>query len=398
MAEQSNTPQLRFQGYTDAWGQERLGDIAQITMGQSPDGATYTDNPKDHILVQGNADMKDHRVCPRVWTTQVTKTAEPGDIILSVRAPVGEVGKTDYDVVLGRGVSGIRGNDFIYHSLIRMNEIGYWSSLSTGSTFDSINSNDISNAVIAVPSQSEQEKIGCFLTRIDDLLSLHQRKLDKLQAIKKSLLQKMFPAEGEDRPQIRFAGYTDAWGQERLGNVCSFDKGQGYSKENLVDDGQPIILYGRMYVQYESVIHDVDTFVPKGSQGVFSKGNEVIIPASGETAEDISRASFVDKSGVLLGGDLNILTPDGGIDPAFLAMEISSGKVKRDLSSKAQGKTIVHIHKDDIASLEAGFPSLDEQRKISSVFLGIDSLLSLHQRKLEKLQQIKKALLQKMFC
>ena len=171
-----------------------------------------------------------------------------------------------------------------------------------------------------------------------------------------------------------------AWGQERLGNVCSFDKGQGYSKENLVDDGQPIILYGRMYVQYESVIHDVDTFVPKGSQGVFSKGNEVIIPASGETAEDISRASFVDKSGVLLGGDLNILTPDGGIDPAFLAMEISSGKVKRDLSSKAQGKTIVHIHKDDIASLEAGFPSLDEQRKISSVFLGIDSLLSLHQR------------------
>ena len=144
-------------------------------MGQSPDGANYTDNPKDHILVQGNADMKDHRVCPRVWTTQVTKTAEPGDIILSVRAPVGEVGKTDYDVVLGRGVSGIRGNDFIYHSLIRMNEIGYWSSLSTGSTFDSINSNDISNAVIAVPSQSEQEKIGCFLTRIDDLLSLHQR-------------------------------------------------------------------------------------------------------------------------------------------------------------------------------------------------------------------------------
>ena len=145
-------------------------------MGQSPDGANYTDNPKDHILVQGNADMKEHRVCPRVWTTQVTKTAEPGDIILSVRAPVGEVGKTDYDVVLGRGVSGIRGNDFIYHSLIRMNEIGYWSSLSTGSTFDSINSNDISNAVIAVPSQSEQEKIGCFLTRIDDLLSLHQRK------------------------------------------------------------------------------------------------------------------------------------------------------------------------------------------------------------------------------
>lgn len=147
-----------------------------------------------------------------------------------------------------------------------------------------------------------------------------------------------------------------------------------------MDEGQPIILYGRMYVKYESVIRDVDTFVKPGSDGVFSRGNEVIIPASGETAEDISRASFVEKSGVLLGGDLNILTPQSGIDPAFLAMQISCGKVKKELSSKAQGKTIVHIHKDDIVGLEVKLPSLEEQHKISTIFDKIDSMAVLHQR------------------
>ena len=144
-------------------------------MGQSPDGANYTSNPNDHILVQGNADMKDHRVCPRVWTTQVTKTADPGDIILSVRAPVGEVGKTDYNVVLGRGVSGIKGNEFVYQNLIRMNSNGYWDKLSTGSTFDSINSGDISGAVLILPKEAEQERIGKFFSAVDISIVLHQR-------------------------------------------------------------------------------------------------------------------------------------------------------------------------------------------------------------------------------
>ena len=83
-------------------------------MGQSPDGATYSDVPSDYILVQGNADLKNGWVCPRIWTTQKTKTAEAGDLIMSVRAPAGAMGKTAYDVVLGRGVAGIKGNEFIY--------------------------------------------------------------------------------------------------------------------------------------------------------------------------------------------------------------------------------------------------------------------------------------------
>ncbi len=185
-------PRLRFAGFTDAWEQRKLGDVAQITMGQSPNSKNYTDNPDDHILVQGNADMKNGRVLPRVWTTQVTKQAEKNDLILSVRAPVGDVGKTDYDVVLGRGVAGIKGNEFIFQLLTRMKENGYWRNLSTGSTFESINSNDIKEAYVLIPNNEEQVKIGLFFSNLDYLITLHQRKVEKLKIVKKSMLEKMF--------------------------------------------------------------------------------------------------------------------------------------------------------------------------------------------------------------
>ena len=99
----ANTPEIRFPGFTNAWEQRKLGEVCQITMGQSPDGTTYSDTPSDYILVQGNADLKDGWVSPRIWTTQKTKTADAGDLIMSVRAPAGTMGKTAYNVVLGRG-------------------------------------------------------------------------------------------------------------------------------------------------------------------------------------------------------------------------------------------------------------------------------------------------------
>ncbi len=187
-----SVPEIRFPGFTDEWEQDKLGDIVQITMGQSPNSDNYTDNPEDHILVQGNADMKGGRVVPRVWTTQVTKQAEKGELILSVRAPVGDIGKTDYDVVLGRGVAAIKGNEFVFQQLRRMKTNGYWTRYSTGSTFESINSIDIKEAMIMVPSADEQEIIGSFFANLDNLITLHQQELDLLKQTKKAFMQKMF--------------------------------------------------------------------------------------------------------------------------------------------------------------------------------------------------------------
>ena len=152
-----------------------------MTMGQSPNGEYYTNNPKDKILVQGNADLKNGWVFPRVWTTSVTKTAHAGNIIMIVRAPVGAVGKTAYDVVLGRGVAGIEGNDFLYQLLSRLEASGYWITVSAGSTFDSINSNELKRTLISTPTDlSEEAKIGKFFSFLDSLITLHQRERFKI--------------------------------------------------------------------------------------------------------------------------------------------------------------------------------------------------------------------------
>ncbi|MGY3724358.1 type I restriction enzyme, S subunit [Granulicatella balaenopterae] len=161
---------------TNTWEQRKLGDIAEITMGQSPAGSTYSDYPTKHILVQGNADLKNGWVYPRIWTTQVTKQAYNGDLIMSVRAPVGAMAKTSYDVVIGRGVAAIHGNEFIYQKLVSMCENNYWSKMSCGSTFESINSNDLKSAEFSVPLEDEQSRIGSFFSELDQLITLHQRK------------------------------------------------------------------------------------------------------------------------------------------------------------------------------------------------------------------------------
>ena len=161
---------------TSSWEQRKLGDVVQITMGQSPDGSTYSDEPSDYILVQGNADLQNGWVCPRIWTTQITKKADAGDLIMSVRAPAGAMGKTAYNAVIGRGVAAIKGNEFIYQLLVKMDTDGFWKTLSCGSTFESLNSDNIKNAEVKIPTTAEQIKIGGLFQQLDNLITLHQRK------------------------------------------------------------------------------------------------------------------------------------------------------------------------------------------------------------------------------
>ena len=181
-------------------------------------------------------------------------------------------------------------------------------------------------------------------------------------------------------PAIRFAGFTEPWEQRKLGELCSFDKGHGYSKADIREVGTPLVLYGRLYTQYESVIQSVDTFAePKGGS-LYSRGGEVVVPGSGETAEDIAVASHIASSGMLLGGDLNVITPSPAIDSTFLAIEITNGSPHYQLAKKAQGKSVVHIHNEDIADVDFRYPSLAEQCEIASLFSRFDNLITLHQR------------------
>ena len=199
------------------------------------------------------------------------------------------------------------------------------------------------------------------------------------------------------KPKIRFKGYQEEWEQRKLGDMAEFSKGSGYSKGDLIESGTPIILYGRLYTKYETIISDVDTFVEAKDGSVYSKGGEVIVPASGETTEDIARAASVDKSGILLGGDLNVVMPNEDINSAFLAISISNGSLQRELARKAQGKSVVHIHNEEIRNLIVPFPTKAEQNKMENYFAALDHFITLHHRKCEETKILKKYMLQKMF-
>lgn len=198
-------------------------------------------------------------------------------------------------------------------------------------------------------------------------------------------------------PAIRFEGFADPWEQRKLGEMCVFSKGRGYSKADICDSGVPLVLYGRLYTQYQSRINEVDTFTVAKDDSLFSEGNEVIVPASGETAEDIAVASSVRRPGIIFGGDLNVVTPNTELDSDYVALGITYSRTHEELAKRAQGKSVVHIHNADIAEVELAYPALDEQRAISSCILGLDDLITLHQRKLELLKNVKKSLLDKMF-
>ena len=361
-------PRCFLGSFDFSWEQRKLGDVVQITMGQSPDGSTYSDELSDYILVQGNADLQNGWVCPRIWTTQITKKADAGDLIMSVRAPAGAMGKTAYNAVIGRGVAAIKGNEFIYQLLVKMDADGFWKTLSCGSTFESLNSDNIKNAEVKIPTTAEQIKIGGYFQQLDNLITLHQRKCVFLFGFFQAFISMIFTAS------------TFSWEQRKAIDIADYSKGNGYSKGDLTDAGTPIILYGRLYTKYQFAISEVDTFAVPRNGAVYSQGNEVIVPASGETAEDIARASAVEKSGVLLGGDLNILRPFDFINPLFLALAISNGEPQKELAKKAQGKSVVHIHNTDIQEVTIAYPSRTEQDRIVSVFRQLDNLITLHQR------------------
>jgi len=371
-------PKRRFKEFqnSDAWEQRELGEVVQITMGQSPLGSNYTENPSDYILVQGNADMKNGKVFPRIWTTQVTKTAEPDDIILSVRAPVGDVGKTDYNVVLGRGVAGIKGNEFIYQLLSKMKSNSYWGKYSTGSTFDSINSNDLKEANICIPSTNEQVQIGSFFRNLDQTIAFQQRKLEKMKAMKSAYLSEMFPAEGERKPKRRFPGFTDDWEQRELGNYVSITTGK-LDANAMKEDGE--------YDFFTSGIQKYKIDVPA------FEGPAITIAGNGAT---VGYMHYAD--GMFNAYQRTYVLTDFLVDRHFIFQMIGRTLPKK-ISQEARTGNIPYIVMDMLSELKVSLPSIKEQTKIGVFFYNLDQTIAFQQQKLEKLQNIKKAYLNEMF-
>ncbi len=385
----ANTPNIRFKGFHDEWEQRKLGEICEVTMGQSPDGSTYSDEPSDYILVQGNADLKDGWVFPRIWTTQKTKTAQAGDLIMSVRAPAGAMGKTAYDVVLGRGVAGIKGNEFVYQTLVKFDSDGYWKKLAAGSTFESINTDTVKGATLSIPQDvEEQEKIGHYFFNLDTLILLHQRKCDEVKQLKKFMLQKMFPKSGEQVPEIRFAGFTGDWEQRKLGEVF-----EEYSEKNHLELSPLTIIQG------------VGTILREDSNR-----NLQYDKSSLSGYKMVRRNDFIVHLRSFEGG-LEKANSDGIISPAyhtFHGIETDSRFYYPFFRSKYFIDVLLKPHVygirdgksidiDGMKTIMIPVPSYEEQKKVGGYIENLDHLITLHQHKCDQLKQVKRFMLQNMF-
>ncbi|NGB40559.1 restriction endonuclease subunit S [Staphylococcus aureus] len=188
--------ELRFKDeegkdYLD-WTNERLGEVTTVTMGQSPKSVNYTDNSNDTVLIQGNADIENGLINPRIYTREVTKLIQKDEIILTVRAPVGKLAMAQINACIGRGVCSIKGDKFLYYFLEWFATQNKWIRFSQGSTFESISGNDIRNIHIKIPVEDERTKIIKLLNSLDVLNSKTDLKIQNLKQRKQSLLQKIF--------------------------------------------------------------------------------------------------------------------------------------------------------------------------------------------------------------
>jgi len=398
MSEVANIPQLRFPEFGDNWEEKKLGNVTSIVMGQSPDSTSYNSNGIGLYLIQGNADIKKRKTLPRVWTDTPTKECKVGDIIMTVRAPVGAVAKSIHNACIGRGVCAIRNNqhsvsNYIYQFLLSFEK--KWVKFEQGSTFTAVNTKDVKSLKLILPPVQEQTKIAAFLTAVDNKIEQLSKKQELLGEYKKGLMQKIFSQA------IRFKAddggdYPD-WEELKLGEVARFRRGsfpQPYGNPEWYDDedGKPFVqvydVAGNMRLKSTTkrkisvLAQSSSVFVPKGNVVLTIQGS---IGRIALTQYD----AYVDRTLLIFTGYIKEVNKQFFIYVIYLLFEIEK--------IKAPGGTIKTITKEALTSFKLDLPCFDEQTKIANFLSSIDSKIEQVGKQLDKSKQFKKALLQQMF-
>lgn len=370
MCEKKLVPKLRF--IEETWSSEKLGNLCKITMGQSPSSKNYSKNSNDTILIQGNADLIRGKIVPRIYTSEITKLSYPGDIILTVRAPVGDLAINEFDSCIGRGVCSIKGNKFIYYYLESLKDKHVWERLSQGSTFESINSNDIKNLNLKIPSNSTQNHIINFLTAIDTKIELLQKKHSEYLRFKQYLMQNIFADKSAEK--LRF-DFKDEWKQYKLKELLTV-KSSSISINQMEENTGKYPLYGASgfikNIDFCEMETDYISIVKDGS-GV------------GNLSYHEKNSSIVNTSQYLL--------PKKDFDIHFLYYQLQT----LNLLKYVNGSSIPHIYFKDYCIEKVTVPSLPEQQKIGKLFVDTDKTLVNIKNSIYVTQEFKKGLLQQMF-
>lgn len=377
------------------WEIKTLSDVAKINMGQSPSSEFYNTKEIGLPLIQGNADVNGRKTIDRVYTSQITKKCSAGDIIMSVRAPVGKIAKARYDSCIGRGVCAISSsNDFLYHYLISIEDT--WASISKGSTFDSINSEDIKNLKIAHPSLQEQKAIAEVLSDIDNLITSLEKLIDKKQKIKQGTMQQLLTGKK------RLPGFAGEWEVKKLGDIGRAYGGlTGKNKVDFEDGNKPYIpflnimnnaIIGLQYLEYVKVR-------PSEKQSLVQKG-DLFFNTSSETPDEVGMCSVLmeDVDELYLNSfcfGFRLFKKDE-FEPLYLSYYFRSNEGRKLFYSLAQGATRYNLSKNAFYKMEITYPPIEEQRVISKILFDIDSEIKALEKNLEKYKSIKQGMMQEL--
>ena len=433
-------PNIRFKGFAEEWQDKSFADAYK----SAAEGGTPSTSVKDYyvggsipfVKIEDTEQKYIHDTASHITEKGMNNSSAwlipSNSIIFTNGATIGNVAINKVPVTTKQGILGVIQDtskfdlEYLYYALSTDEFQTEVEKRQSKGTFATIILRNLDKIDIPHTSLPEQRKIGEFFKQLDELIGAKEQELEKLRQIKLALLDKMFPSDSQDNingggksliykmlqnssqlvvsspapntPTIRFRGFTEPWEKYLISRRVTYGKGRGYSKANLQQSGTPILLYGTLYTDYNTNITEVDRYSTKKEWAVMSKGNEVVVPASGETAEDIARASAILKAGIILGGDLNIIYPDDKLDASFLALELTYGNSHRKLVKKAQGVSVVHLHNTDISELEINVPSYNEQRKIGDFFRSQDEAIANSQLQINKLKTIKQACLSQMFA
>ena len=423
MTKKSDAPAIRFKGFSDAWEQRKLSEITDKVTEKNAGlqyVETFTNSAEFGIISQ--RDFFDHDIA-KLGSLDGYYIVKTEDFVynprISTSAPVGPINRNK----LGRtGVMSplytvFRPHDIDTTYLEYFFKCGYWHSFmnfngDSGARSDrfSIRDNVFFQMPIPIPNIDEQRKIGELLTCLDNLITLHQRKFEKLTNVKKSMLEKMFPQNGSSYPEIRFKGFTDPWEQRKFDEVfdCTVPNNTLSRAELSYDEGTVLnVHYGDVLIKYGSVLDVQKDDIPRiphrcreDFNGALLQDGDVIIAdtAEDETTGKACEIGNLQGSAIVSGLHTMVCRPRNRMALGYLGYYLNSNAYHHQLLPLMQGIKVLSLSRSNIQKTSVSYPiAVKEQQLIAYYFSQLDNLITLHQRELEKLQNIKKSMLEKMF-
>ena len=403
MTEKRKSPALRFRGYTDDWEQRKLNRVADFYTGNGLNWNDVLENGKQECILYGNLYTDYGMIADTVVYRTNAEIKNPvfsefGDVLIpaSDTTPTGLARATSIEksgVLLGGDINIVRPKKDINGSCLSLAINANKSELIKlikGTTVRHIHNSEIQGIEISLPTElKEQEKLTSYFKQLDNLITLHQRKLEKLKLVKKSMLEKMFPKNGSSVPEIRFNGFTDDWEQRKLGEVAKYRNGKAH--ENCIDENGKYIVVNSKFVSTDG---EIKKFSNMQNEALFE--NEIAFVLSDvPNGRAIARTFLVEKSDkYTLNQRIAGITPLNESYPYFLYILMNRHPY---FLAFDDGAKQTNLSVSDVMGFEAFYPKYAEQKKIGDYFERLDNLITLHQRKVEKLQIMKKSMLEKMF-